>query len=102
MGEKLVLCFILVFLQGSIEDRLEVGGGRCGSGSGGREMSLGHRSNSQKEGERREIVCYGWAQGVSASKRLSGRRAIFGSRPIATTIVKLKYWNPREECQCVA
>jgi len=49
MGEKLVLCFILIFLQGGIEDRLEVGEG--GSGSGGRVESLGHRSDSQKEDE---------------------------------------------------
>jgi hypothetical protein len=47
MSEKLVLRFILVFLQGGIEDRLEVGGR---NGSGGRGEDLGHRSNSQEEG----------------------------------------------------
>ena len=39
MGEKLGFCLLLVRIQGSIEDRLKVGGGR-GRGSVG--VSLGH------------------------------------------------------------
>jgi len=50
MCEKPVLCFILVFLQGGIEDGLEVGGG---SRSGGRVENPGHRSNSQEDGKKR-------------------------------------------------
>ncbi|KAI0289943.1 hypothetical protein BC826DRAFT_580422 [Russula brevipes] len=42
MGQKVVLCFVLVFLQSGIESRLEVGGRRRGGGS--RWGNLGHRS----------------------------------------------------------
>jgi hypothetical protein len=46
MREKLVLCLILIFLQGCIEERLEVGEGsrRCGK-------NLGHG------GYREKLIC---------------------------------------------
>jgi hypothetical protein len=40
MSEKLVFCLLFVRVQGGIEDRLKVGGGRGGRGSVG--VSLGH------------------------------------------------------------
>jgi hypothetical protein len=53
MGEKVVLCFVLVFPQSGIESRLEVGG--RGRGGGSRWGNLGHRSWSDSSSEASEV-----------------------------------------------
>jgi hypothetical protein len=50
MSEKLGFCLLLIRVQGSIEDRLKVGGGR-GRGRGCVGVSLGH--GPYLEGEKR-------------------------------------------------
>jgi hypothetical protein len=78
MSEKLGFCLVLVRVQGGIEDRLKVGGGRRGGGSV--ELSLGH--DSTRELRRREDTG-GWEKERHCSLvfcRTDGDR--YGTTPV--------------------